>query len=1423
MKRILLYLFLFSSITSAQLPQLLISEFAQTNNTNLVGTDSWIASPYSSDGSLVTSNGTAVASNSQGVNFYGGLVWNSLGTNNGTDTAIFAFSIPQKSITNRYYNGLPGVSDVEMYLFMDGTGPTWNGTVCRLISWDNDQYSIVFNSVTNGCVDYSSCTNYGGSGGADWNASAGNATDTLAIKIIGQTIIVERHSSAGVAVVKNVTSARTIPSTGYFGVRLRLSTSPTTQLGACFLGAGTFVPPAEVLRDTIPPVKVTAAPNTAAIDTSTFFYFIFRAQDNNTTTQKNPGLKYMTIRVDSLGGPFKDSVSSLSNYPNIASGDSTIISVSKKRPYGWYLVTNTAVDDTGNVLIYQYQVFVGTAQTLKVMAYYDIWQWSNGAWWSETPDKLNYHNGITHIIEFMNGNIRPLVKPWFGPVSGVDLQDSLDCAGGSGRPTTLTPYRDWWIDSCHNNNIRALLCINAVNPNNLIAVIDVNANGVVDGADSARADTLANTVALFLARHRYDGVDVNIEHDAGGTAPKLNVGCFLRRLRVHLAEQTAGAGGAMLLTLSPTSGDWNNYDIPSLNTVADFVNVQTYDQQYSWNPCVSSNANWYWSAVYHASDAQLAAHTPPYNVCWDAPNRTSAISLRGPLQWIARGMTAGKMGVGVSSYGRLHSGSLDPYGPLGTDNYIQTLGVNTGNVFLNNLLAASPSATTRFDTVTKGTYTSGLISSPLSFTGAISGTFPAGTNVYYTYPTQATIQADIDWCKANGVGSIMIFDYQYDNNSSNPDITKRNPVIETIANLAGGGVVTVPPPIAPSNISPSNLATGQALTGLTFTWSSISGATSYTLQLSTVSNFSSIDRQGVLTGTSATIGTFPFVASLSPSQIYYWKVSATTAGGTSSYSTATSFTTMNNLSALPHVPEQLAPTNGSPSSSTNVTLSIRLNQSFSDTVSNILWNVKTDTVSSADIVLDTSANSLTYNLTSLLPSVKYFWRAATKNSVGKSVYTGWFNFTISISTPVPPKYKTPTVYDPSIRKNLPTGTPTSGLVFKDDPLSSFQRPAFGNVAWGPRGFVDSTLHQVVYVTFDNLPGQSTVINPISPLAWNSQTNTLSMFPASATQAGYLAAAEYASRIQGSRFYWRLGSGARDSAGIVFKAGSNVTLTQSTGVVDTVTISASGSGSSDPDTTIFTKMSLRDEFVRGNDGASDLASGTSGNSTTWQGELGWVPYALTVGNRAHVFTTGSQFVNTATYGGDIGWTYLTAPDSSDGTTPTGGWLTLAKNGPVIYARPVKAILYFFFQAPEADSSVSSIGISGKSQGSEDGRLLNTEQMSLEISNSNAAQETVYAVCANGSAKTRTFMQTAAAGSIWKGKIEMNSSSVSFYAGVKGGALSAATTISTNLPAGTNGLTPYIGGWTYKKRCNGAGVNTNHVTAIGDWQFDWWVAK
>lgn len=1416
---------IFAISASAQLPELLQSEFSQANNTQLVGTDSWIASPYSSDGGMVTSNGSAVAVNTQGTNFFGGMIWDDLLTNNGTDTAIIAFSIPVKSETNRYFPpGLPGVSDLEIFLFMDSKLSSWNGTVVRLVSWDNNQFSIVFNSIVNGCVDYSSCANYGGSGNADWGGSAGNGNDTIAVKVIGQRIIVERHTTAGVFQLKNVVAGRTIPSSGYMAARLRLSTTPTTQLGAFFLGAPSATPPAEVNRDTIPPVKVLAAPNVAAIDTSIEHYYVFRAQDINTAAlpQKNPGLKYMTIRVDSLGGPFKDSVSSLSNYPNIAGTDTTIITVQKKRPTGWYVITNTAVDDSGNVTIFQYQLFIGTAQTLKVMAYYDIWQWSNGAWWSELPDRLNYRNGITHLIQFMNGNVK-LVNPFFGPVAGVNLSDSLDAAGGSGRPTVTIPYRDWWIDSCHANGIKALICVNAVNPTLLSQVIDVNGNGIVDGLDSARADTLANAIANYLSRNEYDGVDINIEHDGGGTAPKNNVMCFLRRLRVRVDQFNAGGGGNMLITLSPTSGDWNNYDVPGLDSIADFVNTQTYDQQYSWNPCVNSNANWYWSAVYHASNAQLAAHNPPYDQCWTTINRTSAISERGPLQWAARGLSIGKTGIGISTYGRLHSGSLDPYGPMGTDNYVLT-----NQTFLNNFLAASPTAVTRFDTVTKGTYTAGVLASPLSFTGAVSGTFPVGTNVYYTYPTQATISAIVDWAKANGVGSIMMFDYQYDNNSTDPDVTKRNPVIEMVASTAGGGILVTPPPAVPVNTAPTNNAVNQVTNGTVFTWSSISGATSYNLQLSTVPGFSVIDRQGSLSTNTATIGVFPFSGSLVSGQTYYWRVNATTPGGTSSYSTPFSFTTASNIANAPSVPLLVTPVADSLVPSTTVVLTIQPGAS-NDTIQVLFYQVKSDTLSGNNVYFDTTSTQFTATVSNLIPSLSYWWRAAAKNTAGRSAYTGWRKFTVTAPTVIARQYESVYRFNPTVKRNV--SSPEAYTVKSDISVANLPTSAIDSpyVVAGVRGWKEAngTPHQYAYVT----DLQTFNFNAVLPLSWSAATSTLMMPNSSVTQDGYLSAANFtlfSGAVTNSNrrmFYWMLPAGLRDSTAIVFKAGSNVTLTKSS-TGDTLTIAATGGGGgvTDPDTSLFTVQEFKDEFIHNTDGVANMASGALGSSANLQGDLGWTPYALVNATRARIFTVGSQYVNTSTYSPGMGWTYLVAPDSSDGTTPTGGWLTFARSGPVKYARPVKAIMEFVFQAPEPDSTYAMFGFSAKVQGAEDVRLTNTDGSYFEVgSNNNSGIETVYVVSASGSAKTKTLVTTVAAGSINNARIVYNASSIDFYVSAFNAAFGAPTTISTNLGAGTTGITPFIGGSQYKMRTNGAGINTNHMTAIDAWRYKEWFTR
>jgi hypothetical protein len=91
---------------------------------------------------------------------------------------------------------------------------------------------------------------------------------------------------------------------------------------------------------------------------------------------------------------------------------------------------------------------------------------------------------------------------------------------------------------------------------------------------------------------------------------------------------------------------------------------------------------------------------------------------------------------------------------------------------------------------------------------------------------------------------------------------------------------------APALLSPTNGATGIPPSP-TFEWSAVAGATSYRLQISNDSSFSSIViDQWNLTSTSQAI------SGLSISRTYYWRVNATDAGPSSAWSSVWRFTTL---------------------------------------------------------------------------------------------------------------------------------------------------------------------------------------------------------------------------------------------------------------------------------------------------------------------------------------------------------------------------------------------------------------------------------------------------------------------------------------------------------------------------------------------------
>jgi subtilisin family serine protease len=93
----------------------------------------------------------------------------------------------------------------------------------------------------------------------------------------------------------------------------------------------------------------------------------------------------------------------------------------------------------------------------------------------------------------------------------------------------------------------------------------------------------------------------------------------------------------------------------------------------------------------------------------------------------------------------------------------------------------------------------------------------------------------------------------------------------------------VPP--APTLVAPANRATGVSVTP-TLSWNAAARATSYRIQVSRSSSFTSLflDRTGV-TATSTT------VSGLAPGTRYYWRVNASNAGGISAWSSSRRFTT----------------------------------------------------------------------------------------------------------------------------------------------------------------------------------------------------------------------------------------------------------------------------------------------------------------------------------------------------------------------------------------------------------------------------------------------------------------------------------------------------------------------------------------------------
>lgn len=193
---------------------------------------------------------------------------------------------------------------------------------------------------------------------------------------------------------------------------------------------------------------------------------------------------------------------------------------------------------------------------------------------------------------------------------------------------------------------------------------------------------------------------------------------------------------------------------------------------------------------------------------------------------------------------------------------------------------------------------------------------------------------------------------------------------------------------APTLTAPTNGATGVALPAHV-TWSTVVGATGYTLQVGTVADLSTV----LMTKDGLTTGAVD-VPNLSSNTTYYWRVRAYTTTTTNTVTTTTpgpwstiwSFTTAQVLQP-PTVPTLVAPANNDGVAPPVATLSWNAAERATTYVMQLSRNEQF-----TDVIANETVTTTTKMISTLVAGTQYWWRVKAVNNGGASAWSTVWTF-----------------------------------------------------------------------------------------------------------------------------------------------------------------------------------------------------------------------------------------------------------------------------------------------------------------------------------------------------------------------------------------------------------------------------------------------
>lgn len=245
----------------------------------------------------------------------------------------------------------------------------------------------------------------------------------------------------------------------------------------------------------------------------------------------------------------------------------------------------------------------------------------------------------------------------------------------------------------------------------------------------------------------------------------------------------------------------------------------------------------------------------------------------------------------------------------------------------------------------------------------------------------------------------------------------------------------IPPPPVPVPVLPLNNSTGISSAPL-IDWNDAAGALKYRLQVSSASDFSSLQ----VNDSNITASNYQVAAGvLNNGIMYYWRIAAKNNSSWSEFSPPWNFTTLG-------LPQQVIldkPANNSAEQPLNISFSwfkaseiLSMNNysknqpvdksaeklsgtlSF-NSVSGYWFEISTDT-NSAPLITDSLLIDTLKQVSGLTLSTKYYWRVKAKNEIGWGAFSSWWSFTTTNNQPPPAPVLLTPVNNAADQKVTPT-------------------------------------------------------------------------------------------------------------------------------------------------------------------------------------------------------------------------------------------------------------------------------------------------------------------------------------------------------------------------------------------------------------------